>query len=55
MLETPFTLPNGLVLANRLAKASTTEAMATRSSDVSEHLTTLYSCWAQAGAGLIVT
>lgn len=55
MLETSFTLPNGLVISNRLAKAATTEALATRDHEVGERMMTLYAHWASSGAGLLVT
>ncbi len=55
MLDYPLTLPNGLFLSNRLAKAATTEAMATPRSDVSEALLALYGRWARSGVGLLIT
>lgn len=55
MLETTYTLPNGLVLPNRLVKASTTEALATKTADVSDKLVALYERWGDSGAGLILS
>jgi 2,4-dienoyl-CoA reductase-like NADH-dependent reductase (Old Yellow Enzyme family) len=55
MLETSFTLPNGVVVSNRLAKAATTEAVADPGGQPSAALQEIYRRWGQSGAGLIVT
>jgi 2,4-dienoyl-CoA reductase-like NADH-dependent reductase (Old Yellow Enzyme family) len=55
MLERTLELPGGLVLSNRLAKAATTEALATPDMQVSDGLLDLYRRWGQSGAGLIIT
>jgi len=55
MLENSFTLPNGLVVPNRLIKASTTEALADARADVSDGLVALYERWGRSGVGLILS
>ncbi len=55
MLETPLTLPCGLVLANRVAKAAMTEGLADAERGPGEELLRLYARWAEGGAGLLVT
>src|SRR6516225_1963555 len=55
MLERSFTLPNGVVVSNRLAKAATTEAVADPGAQPSAALQEIYRRWGHSGAGLIVT
>jgi 2,4-dienoyl-CoA reductase-like NADH-dependent reductase (Old Yellow Enzyme family) len=54
-IATPFTLPNGSQLINRLAKASMSEGLATPTNGVSDGLIALYQRWGQRGAGLLLT
>lgn len=51
----PFTLPNGSVLPNRLAKAAMEENMAVRGQLPGAALFWLYEAWSRGGVGLIVT
>lgn len=51
----PFSLPNGQVLPNRLAKAAMEENMAAHGQLPGEALLRLYRCWSQGGVGLIIT
>jgi 2,4-dienoyl-CoA reductase-like NADH-dependent reductase (Old Yellow Enzyme family) len=53
-LATPLTLPCGLVLPNRLAKASMTEQLCP-DGDPGERLRRLYGRFASGGAGLVLT
>jgi 2,4-dienoyl-CoA reductase-like NADH-dependent reductase (Old Yellow Enzyme family) len=50
-----LTLPNGSVIANRIAKAAMEENMADADQAPSEHLMRLYQSWADGEAGLILT
>ncbi len=50
-----LTLPCGLVLPNRIAKASLSEFMADSDGVPSEHMIALYRRWGEGGAGLIIT
>lgn len=52
---TPFTLPSGLVLKNRIAKAAMEENLAQEDQTPSQILKNVYSAWAVGGAGLIIT
>ncbi len=51
----PLVLPNGVVLANRLAKAAMEENMATRGQLPGTDLIRLYERWGNGGAGLLIT
>ncbi|MFF2554484.1 NADH:flavin oxidoreductase/NADH oxidase family protein [Nocardia sp. NPDC058058] len=51
----PFTLPNGSVLPNRLAKAAMEENMAVPGQLPGPALFRLYERWSNGGAGLIIT
>lgn len=51
----PLTLPNGAVLANRVAKAAMEENLADAEHAPGAVLLRLYQAWAQGGAGLIIT
>ncbi len=53
-LSAPLTLASGLVLGNRIAKASTSESLAERGNP-NARLETLYRAWSEGGAGLILT
>lgn len=54
-LATPLTLPSGLTLQNRLAKAAMSENLGTDDGDASERLVRLYERLGRGGAGLLVT
>ena len=54
-LQEALTLPSGLVLPNRLAKAAMTEALAGRDGNPNPALETLYRRWSEGGAGLLIT
>lgn len=55
LLARPFTLPCGVVLPNRLAKAAMTEGVADAELHATQRHVTLYRRWAQGGAGLLLT
>ncbi|WP_166421641.1 NADH:flavin oxidoreductase/NADH oxidase family protein [Pseudoalteromonas sp. Z1A8] len=52
---TSFTLPSGLVLKNRIAKAAMEENLAQEDQTPSQPLKNVYSAWAKGGVGLIIT
>jgi 2,4-dienoyl-CoA reductase-like NADH-dependent reductase (Old Yellow Enzyme family) len=54
-LFTSFTLPNGIVLKNRIAKAAMEENMADRNHAPSKELIELYQRWAKGGSDLLIT
>ena len=54
-LFTPYRLPGGAVLTNRLAKAAMEENMAADGQLPGDSLFRLYRRWARGGAGLIIT
>jgi 2,4-dienoyl-CoA reductase-like NADH-dependent reductase (Old Yellow Enzyme family) len=54
-LHQPFTLPNGAVLPNRLAKAALSESLARRDHSPGSRIKTLYRRWSGNGAGLVIT
>lgn len=51
----PLTLPNGVVIPNRLAKAAMEENMAAAGQVPDQRLWCLYEAWAKGGVGLIIT
>ncbi|MFN3586502.1 MAG: NADH:flavin oxidoreductase/NADH oxidase family protein, partial [Moraxellaceae bacterium] len=55
VLAQPFTLPNGAVIKNRLAKSAMSEALGTTDNRVTAGLPRLYARWADGGIGLLVT
>jgi 2,4-dienoyl-CoA reductase-like NADH-dependent reductase (Old Yellow Enzyme family) len=55
VLRAPLRLPCGVVLANRLAKASMTEGLGDTMNRATERHVRAYRRWAQGGAGLILT
>lgn len=55
MLTSPFQLPCGVTLHNRIAKSAMSENMANRDHSPSKEILQLYTTWAKGGAGLIVT
>jgi len=54
-LFTPLLLPNGAVIANRLAKAAMEENMADADHAPSDALVRLYEAWAKGNVGLMLT
>lgn len=54
-LATPLTLPCGVTLKNRIAKASMSEQLANRHGAPTTDLEQLYAAWARGGAGLLIT
>mgnify|MGYP002143650208 CR=1 FL=1 len=53
-LAQPLTLPNGVVVKNRLFKSAMSEALGTREGASTPELTRLYQAWADGGIGLCV-
>ena len=54
-IAAPLTLPCGVTLRDRVAKAPMTEGLADRGDDATAALAALYGRWAEPGAGLLVT
>ena len=54
-LKSPFTLPNGTVLKNRIAKSALSENLATRKHAPSKSLINTYKTWGQGNPGLLMT
>ena len=52
---TPFTLPSGQVIKNRLVKAAMEENLANSDQVPDDNLFNLYEAWANGGVGLIIT
>jgi 2,4-dienoyl-CoA reductase-like NADH-dependent reductase (Old Yellow Enzyme family) len=55
LLAQPLLLPNGFVIRNRLAKAATSETLATYTNHPTPSLVRLYQSWASSGIGLLIT
>src|SRR3990167_9224603 len=55
VLAQPFTLPNGVVIKNRLFKSAMSEALGNRERASTPELVRLYQAWADGGVGLCVT
>jgi 2,4-dienoyl-CoA reductase-like NADH-dependent reductase (Old Yellow Enzyme family) len=55
ILERSLTLPNGVTLKNRIAKAAMTEGLADAWNRATEKHVTIYRRWAEGGAGLLLT
>lgn len=55
VLAQPFTLPNGVVVKNRLVKSAMSESLATWDNRVTPELVRLYGRWADGGTGLLIT
>lgn len=55
VLAQQLTLPNGVVIKNRLLKSAMSEALGTRDGASTPELTRLYRAWADGGIGLCVT
>lgn len=54
-LQQPLTLPCGVTIKNRIAKAAMTERMANRKQHATPGLENLYRMWAGNGTGLLIT
>lgn len=54
-LAQSFTLPNGVIIKNRLAKSAMSEALGTTDNRVTPGLIRLYQRWAEGGSGLLIT
>lgn len=54
-LSSPFTLTNGSILRNRIAKSAMSENMASKGHLGNDKFTTLYKRWNHGGAGLLIT
>ncbi|TCI90130.1 NADH:flavin oxidoreductase/NADH oxidase family protein [Tenacibaculum sp. M341] len=50
-----YTLPCGVMIKNRIAKAAMTERLANKKQEVTKELIHLYDHWANNGAGLLIT
>jgi 2,4-dienoyl-CoA reductase-like NADH-dependent reductase (Old Yellow Enzyme family) len=55
ILSRPLTLPNGVVIKNRLVKSAMSEALGTRQGGATPELVRLYQAWADGGIGLCIT
>lgn len=55
LLAQPFTLPNGTVVRNRLAKSAMSERLGTLDCRATPELVRLYGKWAEGGIGLCIT
>lgn len=55
LLTQPLRLPNGRIIRNRLAKAATSETLATYANNPTLSLVRLYQRWASSGIGLLIT
>ena len=51
----PYTLPCGVTIKNRIAKAAMTERLANKKQQATKELSQLYNLWSNNGAGLLVT
>jgi 2,4-dienoyl-CoA reductase-like NADH-dependent reductase (Old Yellow Enzyme family) len=54
-LDTPFALPGGAIIKNRLVKAAMSEQLASLTGAPTEALERLYARWARGGAGMLIT
>ncbi|RDW59459.1 hypothetical protein BP6252_12546 [Coleophoma cylindrospora] len=54
-IASPLTLPNGVVIANRLAKAAMAENLAPKSNVPDENFKRIYKIWAAGGWGIVMT
>ncbi|MEM7633848.1 MAG: oxidoreductase, partial [Pseudomonadota bacterium] len=55
MIGQSLTLPNGVVLNNRIVKSAMSEALADASNNPTPELTALFERWGAGGAGLLIT
>ncbi len=54
-IQEQLVLPNGTVLANRIAKSAMSENLSNRKNEPTDTLIKVYEEWAKSGAGLIIT
>ena len=54
-ISSPITLPCGVTVKNRIAKAPMTEGLADSMNRATERHVRLYRKWAEGGAGILVT
>ncbi|MCH2032778.1 MAG: NADH:flavin oxidoreductase/NADH oxidase family protein [Tenacibaculum sp.] len=54
-LQDPITLPNGTVLANRIAKSAMSENLSNKTHEPTTTLINAYKEWAKGGSGLLIT
>lgn len=54
-LDAPLTLPCGVMMPNRIAKAAMSEALADRFGSPTTDLQQLHTAWARGGTGLLIT
>ncbi len=55
ILDKPLTLPNGVMLKNRIAKAAMTEGLADDHNRATRRHAVIYRRWAEGGAGMLLT
>lgn len=55
IIAQPFTLPNGVVVKNRILKSAMSEALGNRDGEPKPDLANLYGAWADGGIGICVT
>jgi 2,4-dienoyl-CoA reductase-like NADH-dependent reductase (Old Yellow Enzyme family) len=55
LLSSKFSLPNGSILQNRIAKAAMEESLCSKNHGPSDHLIALYKRWSEGKAGLLIT
>ena len=55
LIKSPFTLPCGVILTNRLVKAAMTERISNKHMEPTKNHVRLYEDWAETGAGLLIT
>jgi 2,4-dienoyl-CoA reductase-like NADH-dependent reductase (Old Yellow Enzyme family) len=55
LINTPFTLPCGITLENRLVKSAMTERISNRKLESTIGHLNLYEKWSETGAGLLIT
>ena len=54
-LDTPFVLPGGAALKNRIVKAAMSEQLASLTGAPTPELERLFARWARGGAGMLIT
>ena len=54
-LSDPLTLPCGVTIPNRIAKAAMTEGLATPDGVATPQLARLYRLWSEGGAGVLIS
>lgn len=55
VLAQPFTLPNGVVIKNRIVKSAMSESLGTYDNRITPELVRLYERWADGGTGLLIS